>query len=134
MTKTVSALSAALLALCASGCYNSPHISNRLPDGKHSNVHSGPAVGPGTVAGGSTAGPQPAAPGEHGDAQAHGTAAEAHPPTTQAPSKAYATEAGKPAPSAVHSPAVQGSGGHEAGREGSAGHGVGSGQQAPAKH
>jgi hypothetical protein len=42
------------------GCYNNPHTSERKPGEGPANIHARPSVGPGTTAGGSTAGPQPA--------------------------------------------------------------------------
>ena len=49
----------------ATGCYNNPDISSRQPGAGDSQIHRRPQVGPGTTAGGSTAGPQPAAHEEH---------------------------------------------------------------------
>jgi hypothetical protein len=48
------------LSLLAVGCYNNPDVSSRAPGSGSKDIHSGPQVGPGTTAGGSTAGPQPA--------------------------------------------------------------------------
>jgi hypothetical protein len=56
-------LAGALLLL--SGCYNKPGTSSRKPGEGPEHIHAGPSVGPGTVAGGSTAGPQPK-PVSHG--------------------------------------------------------------------
>jgi hypothetical protein len=42
------------------GCYNNPHVSRKHPGEGPAHIMSRPAVGPGTTAGGSTAGPQPA--------------------------------------------------------------------------
>jgi hypothetical protein len=53
------------LSLLASGCYNNPDINSRHPGAGTKQTHSGPQVGPGTTAGGSTAGPQPVAHEEH---------------------------------------------------------------------
>ncbi len=61
-------LSGALAAtLLLTGCYNNPNTSLRKPGEGSSHIHGGPAVGPGTVAGGSTAGPQPKPVAHGGD-------------------------------------------------------------------
>lgn len=49
------------------GCYNNPTVSLRKPGEGSAHIHGGPQVGPGTVAGGSTAGPQPKPVEHHGD-------------------------------------------------------------------
>jgi hypothetical protein len=54
------------LSLLATGCYNNPEINSKPPGAGNEHIHGRPQVGPGTTAGGSTAGPQPAA-------QQHGT-------------------------------------------------------------
>jgi hypothetical protein len=46
--------------MTATGCYNNPKVSLRHPGEGPANYMSRPAVGPGTTAGGATAGPQPA--------------------------------------------------------------------------
>ena len=48
-----------VVCLLTVGCYNNPHISERKPGSGPANIHARPAVGPGTLDGGSTAGPQP---------------------------------------------------------------------------
>ena len=53
------------LSLLGVGCYNNPDVSSRPPGSGSKDIHSGPQVGPGTTAGGSTAGPQPAPTEEH---------------------------------------------------------------------
>jgi len=66
------------LSLLAVSCYNNPDVSMRPPGSGEKEIHSGPQVGPGTVAGGSTAGPQPAVEKkESGAAEAHQGAATA---------------------------------------------------------
>ena len=57
------------LALVGVGCYNDPEVSHRAPGAGTADLHSRPQVGPGTTAGGSTAGPQPAAQKGHSDVQ-----------------------------------------------------------------
>lgn len=47
------------LSLLSLGCYNNPKTSEKAPGTGLKGTHSGPQVGPGTTAGGSTAGPQP---------------------------------------------------------------------------
>lgn len=49
----------AIGSLLTTGCYNNPHTSEKHPGEGPVNIMSKPAVGPGTTAGGSTAGPQP---------------------------------------------------------------------------
>jgi hypothetical protein len=49
----------ATASVMMTGCYNNPHTSEKLPGEGPENIMSKPAVGPGTTAGGSTAGPQP---------------------------------------------------------------------------
>src|SRR5438045_8755018 len=56
-------------ALISVGCYNNPEISSRPPGSGEKDIHSGPQVGPGTIAGGSTAGPQPPAKQGHSEVQ-----------------------------------------------------------------
>ena len=56
---------AAIACLFTVGCYNNPHTSEKKPGEGPQNIHAAPAVGPGTTAGGSTAGPQPAAKADH---------------------------------------------------------------------
>lgn len=74
------ALLCGAVAVCLmTGCYNKPQTSLVKP-GEGRPINAGPSVGPGTTAGGSTAGPQPVAvkheaehksgAGEHG-ASAH---------------------------------------------------------------
>lgn len=58
--RIVLAGAAVLLSIVMTGCYNDPDASLRPPGDGPKNFMSGPAVGPGTLAGGSTAGPQPA--------------------------------------------------------------------------
>jgi hypothetical protein len=58
--RTVLTGCAAIACLMTAGCYNNPHTSEKKPGEGPDNIHSRPAVGPGTTAGGSTAGPQPA--------------------------------------------------------------------------
>ena len=48
------------LSMLTVGCYNNPDLASRPPGSGAKDIHSGPQVGPGTTAGGSTAGPQPA--------------------------------------------------------------------------
>jgi hypothetical protein len=48
-----------IAALISAGCYNDPHTSEKRPGEGPAHIMSKPAVGPGTTAGGSTAGPQP---------------------------------------------------------------------------
>lgn len=55
-------------ALLLGGCYNNPDITARHPGEGPVNIHARPAVGPGTVPGGSTAGKQPPAKVEEGHA------------------------------------------------------------------
>ena len=47
------------LSLITSACYNNPDVSARPPGSGSHVTHAKPQVGPGTTAGGSTAGPQP---------------------------------------------------------------------------
>jgi hypothetical protein len=55
-----------ILMLALAGCYNNPHKSERAPgQGNAGNQSRGPSVGPGTVPGGSTAGPQPSTAKNH---------------------------------------------------------------------
>jgi hypothetical protein len=62
------ALSCGLAAsILLTGCYNNPNVSLRKPGEGSAHIHGGPAVGPGTVAGGSTAGPQPTPVAHNGD-------------------------------------------------------------------
>jgi hypothetical protein len=49
-----------LSALLFTSCYNNPETSMKHPGDGPVDIHSRPSVGPGTTAGGSTAGPQPA--------------------------------------------------------------------------
>jgi hypothetical protein len=49
------------LSLLATGCYNNPETTERHPGEGAADFHRKPDVGPGTTAGGSTAGPQPPA-------------------------------------------------------------------------
>lgn len=56
------------VSLVSSGCYNNPEINARQPGAGDEHIHGKPQVGPGTTAGGSTAGPQPAAR-EHGKSE-----------------------------------------------------------------
>jgi hypothetical protein len=53
------------LSMVAVGCYNNPDLASRPPGSGVKDIHSGPQVGPGTTAGGATAGPQPAAKAGH---------------------------------------------------------------------
>ncbi|HYO84526.1 MAG TPA: hypothetical protein VES20_24200 [Bryobacteraceae bacterium] len=69
MKKRLTSVSAAVLSLVATSCYNNPQTSLKHPGEGPANVHARPAVGPGTVSGGSTAGPQPAAHTAHGQQQ-----------------------------------------------------------------
>jgi hypothetical protein len=55
------ALLVAAAVVGLTGCYNNPKVSERRPGEGPVNYMSKPSVGPGTVAGGSTAGPQPKA-------------------------------------------------------------------------
>ena len=48
-------------SLLTTGCYNNPEITSQHPGAGNEHIHGKPQVGPGTTAGGSTAGPQPAA-------------------------------------------------------------------------
>jgi hypothetical protein len=57
------------MALAGTGCYNNPDMNSKPPGSGSANFHSKPQVGPGTTAGGSTAGPQPAQPKEHSETQ-----------------------------------------------------------------
>jgi hypothetical protein len=57
------------LSMIGVGCYNNPDLASRPPGSGVKDTHSGPQVGPGTTAGGSTAGPQPAAKQSHSDAE-----------------------------------------------------------------
>jgi hypothetical protein len=69
--KKIAAASVLALALIASGCYNDPETSDRIPgQGNAGDSSRGPSVGPGTIPGGSTAGPQPAAKPEEEHAAA----------------------------------------------------------------
>jgi hypothetical protein len=64
--------------LLLTGCYNTPETSLRKPGEGPTNHTAGPAVGPGTVAGGSTAGPQPKLVAHKPETgETHGKAAEA---------------------------------------------------------
>ena len=59
MRKT-AAVSALALAIATAGCYNNPHVADRMPgEGRAGDTSRGPTTGPGTTPGGSTAGPQP---------------------------------------------------------------------------
>lgn len=53
------------LSMLMVSCYNNPDINSRHPGEGTDEIHRRPQVGPGTTAGGSTAGPQPPAQ-EHG--------------------------------------------------------------------
>jgi hypothetical protein len=53
------------IALMGTGCYNNPEVSAKPPGAGSAHFHRNPQVGPGTTAGGSTAGPQPVQPKEH---------------------------------------------------------------------
>jgi hypothetical protein len=57
------------MALVSTGCYNNPEVSSKPPGAGTADIHSKPQVGPGTTAGGSTAGPQPVQPKEHSETQ-----------------------------------------------------------------
>ncbi|HYO80728.1 MAG TPA: hypothetical protein VES20_04950 [Bryobacteraceae bacterium] len=73
------------LTLLTNGCYNNPEISERRPGSGPHRIHSGPSVGPGRTAGGSTAGPQPARPELEGEVQPHpGGGLKAPPGASQA--------------------------------------------------
>ncbi len=48
-----------VFSLLLAGCYNDPKTSDKLPGQGTKNITGGPDVGPGGVAGGSTAGRQP---------------------------------------------------------------------------
>lgn len=78
MKLRISLLAVSFSALLQVGCYNNPVVSDRRPtEFQKQNYMSGPSVGPGTIAGGSTAGPQPAAKAEaehSGAAEPHGAA------------------------------------------------------------
>lgn len=63
------------LSMVAVGCYNNPDLASRPPGSGVKDIHSGPQVGPGTTAGGATAGPQPAAKAGHSNVEpTHGAA------------------------------------------------------------
>jgi hypothetical protein len=72
MIRTLLCGTAAVCLLATTACYNKPETSLKKPGEGPANLHAGPSVGPGTTAGGSTAGPQPV---KH-DAGGHGTKAE----------------------------------------------------------
>jgi hypothetical protein len=57
--RAVLILIAAMGCILLSGCYNNPRTSLKHPGEGPAHIMSGPATGPGTTAGGSTAGPQP---------------------------------------------------------------------------
>ena len=57
------------MALVGTGCYNDPDVSAKPPGAGSVNFHRKPQVGPGTTAGGSTAGPQPVQLKEHTETQ-----------------------------------------------------------------
>ena len=55
------------VALLLTGCYNTPTTGDKSPGQGTKNITGGPDVGPGTVAGGSTAGRQPVATERKGE-------------------------------------------------------------------
>ncbi|MDZ4798676.1 MAG: hypothetical protein SGI92_10975 [Bryobacteraceae bacterium] len=59
MTKRIVLTGGLAATLLLTGCYNTPETSLRKPGEGPTNHTAGPAVGPGSTAGGSTAGPQP---------------------------------------------------------------------------
>lgn len=69
-----------VLFLIATGCYNDPETSRKFPGQGPENYTSRPAVGPGTTAGGATAGPQPMKREAEGHAkkEEHGEPAAKH--------------------------------------------------------
>jgi hypothetical protein len=87
------------LSLLATSCYNNPETTVRHPGEGSANFHRRPEVGPGTTAGGSTAGPQP-------------PAREEGKTTTVEPTHSGATPA---APGAGHTAAPTPQTGHETG-------------------
>lgn len=84
MKMKILAAGGACVCLLLAGCYNKPSTSERFPGAGPVNYTSGPSVGPGTTAGGSTAGPQPRVPMHGGDVEpqpggaTHGSPAEQH--------------------------------------------------------
>lgn len=66
------------LSLLSISCYNNPEVSLKKPGEGPTHLHSRPAVGPGTTAGGSTAGPQPA-PEHHGEGNVEPQPGGVHP-------------------------------------------------------
>ncbi len=84
------------LSLLASACYNNPEVSSRAPGSGSHMIHSKPQVGPGTTAGGSTAGPQPVASKGHSNVQPQPGA------THSEPGNANAAKPGKSAPEHEH--------------------------------
>jgi len=78
--------------LLLTGCYNTPQTSLRKPGEGPANYTAGPAVGPGTTAGGSTAGPQPK-PVSHKPETGE---AHAQPSVDVKPSSAQGEHAAKP--------------------------------------
>ena len=67
-----------LSALLCVSCYNNPVTSLKHPGDGPTDFHSAPSVGPGTTAGGSTAGPQPA-PEAHGEGTVEPQPSGVHP-------------------------------------------------------
>jgi hypothetical protein len=100
MRKT-AAVSVLALAIAAAGCYNNPHVSERMPgEGRPGDTSRGPSVGPGTIPGGSTAGPQPPrkAAGDHAAVEPTHSGAQ--------PAQPGLDHAGKAEPSVGHSTAA----------------------------
>jgi len=83
------------VSLLSISCYNNPNVSLKKPGEGPAHIHSGPAVGPGTTAGGSTAGPQPA-PEHHGEGTVEPQPSGVHP--------ASGTEAHSQPATPVHGP------------------------------